>query len=191
MKNIEMPQKILDIAEELVTKNGFSATSYKQISEIIGIKTSSIHYYFPSKTDLGEQLIARYYDVLVWTVQEIDALPHSCQDKLAELINTIFKITYHNQRRMCLAGMLSIDTLIMDPKINVQTRRVFELLEKWLARQIQAGIDGKEFNYKEPPKQLAQMIIAMIEGTLLLSRLFDREAMINNVNQFIKGVTRC
>src|SRR5699024_11730842 len=35
-----------------ITTRGTNAFSYKDISKEIGIKTSSIHYYFPTKNDL-------------------------------------------------------------------------------------------------------------------------------------------
>ena len=46
--------KILDVAEHFTQSLGFNAFSYKDIQENVGIKTSSIHYYFPTKTDQNQ-----------------------------------------------------------------------------------------------------------------------------------------
>ena len=52
--------KVLDVAEELIQKRGFNAFSFKDLQERVGIKTSSIHYYFPTKQELASALIERY-----------------------------------------------------------------------------------------------------------------------------------
>ena len=45
-------KQILDIAEMLIQTQGYNAFSFRHIAKIIGIKTSSIHYYFPTKAEL-------------------------------------------------------------------------------------------------------------------------------------------
>ena len=46
-------EDILDRAEALIQTRGYSAFSYQDISDTLGIRKASIHYHFPSKTDLG------------------------------------------------------------------------------------------------------------------------------------------
>ena len=62
MHTTSVETSILDIAQTLAQTRGYNAFSYRDISEVIGIKTSSIHYYFPTKGDLGEALVRRYRD---------------------------------------------------------------------------------------------------------------------------------
>lgn len=54
-------EEILDIAQHLAQTKGFNGFSYNDISNEIGIKTSSIHYYFKSKDELAIALIERYH----------------------------------------------------------------------------------------------------------------------------------
>ena len=53
-------EEILDVAEMLIQTRGYSASSYQDISQVLGIRKASIHYHFPSKTDLGVAVIERY-----------------------------------------------------------------------------------------------------------------------------------
>jgi len=46
-------EEILDLAETLIQTRGYSAFSYQDIADSLGIRKASIHYHFPSKTDLG------------------------------------------------------------------------------------------------------------------------------------------
>src|SRR5580698_10432746 len=53
-------EEILDRAEALIQTRGYSAFSYQDISDSLGIRKASIHYHFPSKTDLGIAVVDRY-----------------------------------------------------------------------------------------------------------------------------------
>ena len=52
--------QILDSAERLIQSQGYSAISYQDISNQVGIRKASIHYYFPSKGDLAAAVVKRY-----------------------------------------------------------------------------------------------------------------------------------
>ncbi|MEM7678447.1 MAG: TetR/AcrR family transcriptional regulator, partial [Myxococcota bacterium] len=51
---------ILKAAEEMVRQGGYNAFSFRAIADVVGIKSSSVHYYFPTKEDLGVA-VAKYY----------------------------------------------------------------------------------------------------------------------------------
>ncbi|MDA0268923.1 MAG: helix-turn-helix domain containing protein, partial [Cyanobacteria bacterium] len=53
-------QQILDVAQILVRQRGYSAFSYADISDRVGIRKASIHYHFPSKDELVRALVMRY-----------------------------------------------------------------------------------------------------------------------------------
>ena len=55
----ETKQKILDTAERLFGKYGYSATSLRHIISEAGVNLASIHYHFGSKQDLLDQVILR------------------------------------------------------------------------------------------------------------------------------------
>src|SRR5947209_18275602 len=58
----ETAEQILDLAETLIQTRGYSAFSYQDIAASLGIRKASIHYHFPSKTDLGGGVVDRYID---------------------------------------------------------------------------------------------------------------------------------
>ena len=51
---------ILDAAELRMRKQGYNAVSFRDIASDVGIKSSSLHYHFPKKADLGLALVTRY-----------------------------------------------------------------------------------------------------------------------------------
>ena len=56
----ETAEQILDLAEMLIQTRGYSAFSYQDIADSLGIRKASIHYHFPSKADLGIAVVDRY-----------------------------------------------------------------------------------------------------------------------------------
>ena len=73
---------ILDIAERLVQRRGFSGFSYADIAAELGITKASLHYHFPSKAELGESLITRYADRFGEALMEIEGRDGPATDKL-------------------------------------------------------------------------------------------------------------
>jgi TetR/AcrR family transcriptional repressor of nem operon len=94
MKLTLMQEKILDTAESLIQKMGYNAFSYKDIAAVVGIKTSSIHYYYPTKEDLVLAVIDWQLSRLSLFLKELDRGKLSLQQKLLILVDTVLSITF-------------------------------------------------------------------------------------------------
>jgi TetR/AcrR family transcriptional repressor of nem operon len=53
-------EQVLDVAERLAQTRGFNGFSYADIAAELGITKASLHYHYPTKTDLGCAIIDRY-----------------------------------------------------------------------------------------------------------------------------------
>src|SRR5579871_5566836 len=51
---------ILDAAERRMQRGGFGGFSFREIAVDVGIKSSSVHYHFPTKEDLAAAVIRRW-----------------------------------------------------------------------------------------------------------------------------------
>jgi len=51
---------ILEVAQEMVRQGGYNNFSFRNIATAVGIKSSSVHYHFSTKEDLGVA-VAKYY----------------------------------------------------------------------------------------------------------------------------------
>jgi TetR/AcrR family transcriptional regulator len=65
MSDSETPDVILDAAEDLFAKQGFAATSVKQIGAAAGVNPALIHYYFGSKEGLYRALLRRLFEAIM------------------------------------------------------------------------------------------------------------------------------
>ena len=101
-------EQIIETATTLLQKQGFNAFSYNDISSSIGIKTASIHYHFPTKSDLGKAVMSRYRNMHKTALIDID---NSIIDPLNKLqaFSNLFTCTLGDDFRMCPCGMFSSD----------------------------------------------------------------------------------
>ncbi len=177
MKKHDIYQQILDVAEHLTQTRGYNAFSYKDISAIVGVKTSSIHYYFPTKADLGKAVVKKHIDLLCEELEQlINNKQLSCKKKLEKFIDGIVAKTYLDRQKMCLGGMLASDVLTLPPVIQKEVRLFFTRLEDWIKRLLTESINKNEFKLKKNDiNNEALFIFSLLEGALLLARLFQDE----------------
>ena len=180
-------KQILDMAEMLIQTQGYNAFSFRHIAKIIGIKTSSIHYYFPTKAELCTAVIARHINILC---DQLDSIlkdnAMNCKEKIRLFLDSIFSQTYASNHKMCLGGMLASDVLTLPEAIQMEVRKFFNRLEDWLAQLLLQGIASKDFRFAGNAKQEAEFILSVLEGSLLLARLYKNEGKLLIARQQIE-----
>ncbi|HEU0077011.1 MAG TPA: TetR family transcriptional regulator [Longimicrobiaceae bacterium] len=65
MSEIETSDTILAAAEELFARQGFAATTTKQIGTAAGVNPALIHYYFGNKEGLYRALLRRLFETII------------------------------------------------------------------------------------------------------------------------------
>src|SRR4051812_3098431 len=57
-----MKTMIMDAAQRRMQTGGFGGFSFREIADDVGIKSSSVHYHFPTKEDLAAAVVRRWAD---------------------------------------------------------------------------------------------------------------------------------
>ncbi len=162
---------VLDTAQEMVQFRGFNAFSYADLAVSIGIKTSSIHYYFPTKADLGQALMVRYRQRFNAALLDIDKRSSDPRKKL-ERYARLFQSTLEDGNRMCLCGMLASDLTTLPPEMVDELRGFFEDNERWLAGVLAGGRATGAIRFEGPAAAEAHLLVSTLEGAMLISRLY-------------------
>ncbi len=76
MKTQSVREQLIEHALVLIRRRGFNGFSYRDLAELVGVKTSSIHYYFPSKDDLVLEAVREYS---ARTYERIRAIDTNCR----------------------------------------------------------------------------------------------------------------
>jgi TetR/AcrR family transcriptional regulator, transcriptional repressor for nem operon len=163
-------RRALDVAERLVQTRGFNGFSYADIAEALGVTKASLHYHFPSKADLGQRLIERYEAAFLEVLAGIDKAQQGAAQKLRRYAAIYAEVLRAN--RMCLCGMLASDYATLPKPMRERVRHFFDENEGWLARVLDEGREAGELAFKGTPVELARMIVASLEGAMMLARSY-------------------
>ena len=71
----ETRERILDVAQELFTRQGYDKTSLRDIAERLEITKAALYYYFERKEDILLELHLRLHDMGANLLDELEAAP--------------------------------------------------------------------------------------------------------------------
>jgi TetR/AcrR family transcriptional repressor of nem operon len=164
--------QVMDVAQELMQIRGYNAFSYADIAEQVGIRKASIHYYFPSKSDLAREVVMRYRVESRQRFAELDRQISDPQRKL-ELIAQNFGRTLHDHNRICLCGMLAAEMPTIPEEVRDEVLGYFTDTEEWLARVLAEGVKAGVLRVSGPIEVEARLIMVGLEGALMVARAFN------------------
>ncbi|MGD1921607.1 MAG: TetR/AcrR family transcriptional regulator [Pleurocapsa sp.] len=176
--------QILDIAQDLIQRNGVNAMSYADISKAVGIRKASIHYYFPSKEDLVIDLLDRYNEQFYCLLDEIMASPESPKVKLNNYFG-LFEETLSSgeQDKACLCGILTAELKTLSTPIVERVTKFYRHNEEYLEQILQSGLETGDFAFAGNPQTMARLIFSLMEGDLLIARADGGVARIQSTIQ--------
>jgi TetR/AcrR family transcriptional regulator, transcriptional repressor for nem operon len=177
MKTNDIYHQIVKSAENLTQLRGYNAFSFGDIAELIGIKTSSIHYHFPTKADLGKAVVKQHLEMLCSVLEQIVTNNKlSYRKKLGVFLDSVFSVTYRDNKKMCLGGMLAADVLTLPEEMQAEVRVFFIKLQAWIRQLLTEACESKNFSLtKKDIPDTIKVIFSTIEGSLLLARVFQDE----------------
>jgi len=174
-----MPEKdtrtaIMDAAQDLIQRMGANAISYQHISDAVGIRKASIHYYFATKEDLIEALLERYSAYFLALVDDIIRSKSKADQKLQRYVG-IFEATLREGSRdkACLCGMLGAELATLRSHSARQVRSFYEANEARLLRILEEGRRDGSFHFEGSARQTASLIFSLLEGAVVISRAQD------------------
>lgn len=179
---IDRREQILDAAQDIVQRGGYTSFGYRELSLAIGIRKASIHYHFPKKEDLVLALVQRYTDHFVRSLEAIEAdfqLPAEQLDAYFSLFQVT--LAQSNNEKCCLAGVMGAEIGALPEFVREEILDFCLKNQRWLASLIERGIAQKAFNPALISSSVAQLIFSALEGAMMLSRL-------HNSSQYLLGV---
>jgi TetR/AcrR family transcriptional repressor of nem operon len=160
-------QKIMSAARLTVQDRGYAGLSFRELAKEVGIKSASIHYYFPTKGELGGALaqqytadFADYLDGLL--AQSLD------QDACIRKYTDVFRNTLLNENRMCLGGIMAAEHKELPDEVRAEVVKFSEMNVRWLAQVLSLGKGAGVA--AEAIQRRALAIFAAIEGAQLVAR---------------------
>ncbi|PZU99988.1 MAG: TetR family transcriptional regulator [Pseudanabaena sp.] len=175
MANLKRTREdILNSTIDLVHRQGLQSTGLKELFIVSETSSGSFYNYFQSKDEFAHALIdfqwQQIRDNIFLSTSEVN------NDPIQRLLLTLEKIEVKHLQEIncagCLLGNLIVDLAEYDKAFREHLQKVFD---EWQSLFSQMLRDGKEqLRDQIDPDLLAEQILTMIEGVLLIARLYDQ-----------------
>lgn len=179
-------EEIIQLADTLIRQKGYNAFSFYDISDKVGIKTASVHYHFPAKSDLGIAVIEQHIENLNSVIEHYKRKSHT--EKLDKFFGIYANIKKEN--KVCLVGSLATDFNTLDEKVQQKLKTFSEKMLNWVSSFLEDGRNENLFDFEGEPRTKALMIISNMLAIVQLSRLTndkDFEAVKKSIkNELLK-----
>jgi len=162
-------------ARATVQQHGYNGLSFRELAKDVGIKSASIHYYFPSKGELGAALARRYSE-------EAQALFDSFLLETADpsswlrSYTAVFRMALEKDNRMCLCGIMGAEYDELPDAVKAEVSAFADVNVAWLNKVLtKLGVTKGQAS-----RDRAAAIYASVIGAQLVARsrndisLFDQ-----------------
>lgn len=159
-------ESIMLAARAAVQARGYNALSFREIAKVVGVKSASVHYHFPTKGDLAAALASRYTDEASIFMDGLMSAPHE-HAALMRTYTGAFRKALEDDNKMCLCGIMAAEYDDLPDPVRVEVDRFTTVNTRWLAAVLSArhpelGPDVLDAR--------ALAIFASIEGAQLVAR---------------------
>ena len=170
-------EKILELAEELILNKGYNAFSYQDISNVMGIKNAAVHYYFPTKENLGTSIIRtnlQRFEEMIENMQNLDF------DELHQL-ESFMKIYLKSNRenKICIIGSLGTDINTLGDPMRTELQKMVDRIIDWLENTLEKGREKGLFQYNISARDQALHVLSSLVAGLQLARILNKSEFKN------------
>lgn len=184
VRDTNTAEKIMDVAQEMVQTRGYHAFSYRDISEVIGIKTASIHYYYPSKPDLAKALLSRIRGMFEEALEGIDAEGGDVKTRLRKFTG-IFLDTYGDEGRLCPFCMIATTQKTIPEEVQDEVKLFWSKGEEWVQNLLEEGQETGDLELIESVQFLSRMMVSSLEGAMVVAKAFDDRTRLEDTADFM------
>jgi TetR/AcrR family transcriptional repressor of nem operon len=122
---------IMDAAERRMQQGGFGGFSFREIAVDVGIKSSTVHYYFPTKEDLAAAVIRRWSE---YTSELIDKELEKDRDPV-RVWRKAFRGTAYSEAHMCPCTVLGAASQDLPEPVAKEVKGFFKMCQDKLVAE--------------------------------------------------------
>ncbi|MCF5233325.1 MULTISPECIES: TetR/AcrR family transcriptional regulator [unclassified Pseudomonas] len=166
-------QAILDTAQVIVGRKGFSAVGLNEILQAAEVPKGSFYHYFNSKDAFGVVLLDSYFDHYVNGMQQLFDQPEvSGFAKLMRYWHSwVDNQTGCTDTGKCLAVKLGAEVSDLSEPMRLALQRGTARTIELLAQALQHGIEDGSLQAQPHAESLARRLYALWLGTSVMSKI--------------------
>ena len=186
-KSAKTKQFIIEKAAPIFNKKGFAATSISDILDATGLAKGGVYGNFESKEDIALHAFEYANERLVTALAEKISNEVSAKDKLVAVLNFYHNYSiYPTLEGGCPILNSAIDADFNFPALKEKAALALQKMLELIEYIINKGIATKEFRKKLDAKAEASLILSVIEGGMMMSRLNNEPRYLNDLLVYLK-----
>lgn len=159
-----MKESIKKEAIRIVRAGSSHSLNFRDLGSSVGVKSSSIHYYFPTKSDLLAEIVKDYSQSFMTELDRRTQNAKSLSKNLEIMIS--FCEEAQRQKLICLCGSLAAEANDLEEKVVEEVSSFFLVLESWINNKMKFLKNDSEVSRSH----LSKVIVSLIEGALIVDR---------------------
>lgn len=177
-KGQETRSHILKESRRIFTLQGFQNTSISDIIAATGVKKGNLYYHFPSKEELGLEVLIDARDEF-FTILENSLTGERAVAKILHSCNSIMALMQQtNFVGGCLFGNTALEMTESSPRFGKIIREVFTHWINCIEQELRLAADSENLTNILSPETMATAIVAILEGGIMLSRVYqDKDSL--------------
>ena len=186
-KGDETRQMILHRAAEVFNRKGYSGASLADIMAATGLEKGGIYNHFGSKDDLALEAFDYAVDLMRLEFQNALKDKRDAIDRLRAIVGVYRAIP----DGMPVAGgcpvlNTAVESDDTNPVLRDHARRAMDEWREFIRRVVAKGIERGQVRPEVDGDSLATLMIAALEGAIMLSKLYDDTTHMNRAVAYLE-----
>ncbi|HLZ57802.1 MAG TPA: TetR/AcrR family transcriptional regulator [Ktedonosporobacter sp.] len=187
-KGTQTREMIVARAAQLFNRQGYFGSSLSDIMEETGLEKGGIYNHFASKEQLALEAFDYAFGLHQKRIQELLAGKRHAVERLLAMLVYFQDIV---EDPLIAGGCPILNTAVeandIHPALRDRARAAMDSLRDTMERIVLRGIERHELRLGIDASACATLFIAMLEGAVMLSRLYDDPAHMRRAVEYLKG----
>lgn len=176
--------RILDTAQEIVLRQGFSGTSIDEIIDAAGITKGGFFYHFRGKADLARALMERYLEQDAIFYSAIVERAEELVDDPLQRVLVFLKLYAEAMADLpsvhpgCLIASFAYESQQFDPAVREMAAAGALRWRSIFADRMQPVLANYEMVEKVDPADLGDHFVSLLEGGIVMSRVLGEQRIL-------------
>lgn len=153
---------LMDAAESGMRRRGYHAVSFRELADELGIKSSSVHYYFRQKEQLGVAVVERY-TARFFAALEARTVSATTAEERLHIFLDVYREAMIGADRICLCGMLGAESHGLPTALSEAVAAFFRASVAWLAEALPERLPEVR------RQEIATRVVATLQGAMIMA----------------------
>ena len=175
-------ETVVEAAMQMFWRKGYEATSIQDLVDATGLNRGSLYNTFDSKEGLFSTVCERYQQISLATPLIEVAKTAPPRVAIEDFLMTLAKrIANDPEHRGCLMVNTATELSPHNEEAREWVNTAVKDLEDALTKLIKRGQKNKTFKSKEAPRSLARLLLASIQGMLVIGKANPSPRLLNDI----------